>query len=119
GPHLRRPRRDPRARARRSPRSVPRRSSHPHMKLTVFGLGITSSWGSGHAVPYRGLLGALKDRGWRTTFFERDVEWFRSNRDLPNPDCCELRLYDELAACRDDAAAAVRGADAVLIGSYT
>ena len=82
--------------------------------LVVFGLSLSSSWGSGHGATYRGLLRALAARGWSVTFFERDVEWYRSNRDLPNPDFCDLRLYDQ----RPDADAAVRAADVVLVGSF-
>src|SRR5690242_13142253 len=81
--------------------------------LVVFGLSLSSSWGNGHAPTFRGLLRALARRGWQTTFFERDVEWYRSNRDLPRPDCCDLRVYQDWP----DAGASVRQADAVLIGS--
>ena len=63
--------------------------------LVVFGLSLSSSWGNGHAPTFRGLLRALAARGWSITFFERDVEWYRSNRDLPDPEFCELRLYTD------------------------
>jgi spore maturation protein CgeB len=82
--------------------------------LVVFGLSISSCWGSGHGATYRGLLRGLGARGWTITFFERDVEWYRSNRDLPDPDFCDLRLYDDWP----DAAAAVTQADVVLVGSF-
>lgn len=88
------------------------------MKLVVFGLSITSAWGNGHATTYRGLLGALAGRGWEITFYERDVEWYRSNRDLPAPAYCTLRLYTDWATVRSEALAAARAADLVLIGSY-
>jgi spore maturation protein CgeB len=81
--------------------------------LVVFGLSLSSSWGNGHAPTFRGLLRALATRGWTLTFFERDVEWYRSNRDLPDPEFCDLRLYAEWP----DAAAAVKRADAVMVGS--
>jgi spore maturation protein CgeB len=82
--------------------------------LVVFGLSLSSSWGSGHGATFRGLLRALAARDWNITFFEHDVEWYRSNRDLPDPDFCELRFYDD----RPDAEAAVRAADVVIVGSY-
>ena len=82
-------------------------------RLAVFGLSISSSWGNGHAITYRGLLRELAARGWLVTFFERDVEWYRSNRDLTDPEYCELRLYEDWP----DAALEVMQADAVLVGS--
>ncbi len=82
--------------------------------LVVFGLSLSSSWGSGHGATYRGLLRALAERGWTITFFERDVEWYRSNRDLADPDFCDLRFYTD----QPDADAAVRAADAVMVGSF-
>jgi spore maturation protein CgeB len=83
-------------------------------KLVVFGLSISSSWGNGHAIPFRGLCRELAGRGWHITFFERDLEWYRSNRDVTNPDYCDLRFYDDFSVASD----AVRQSDAVLVGSY-
>jgi spore maturation protein CgeB len=85
--------------------------------LVVFGLSLSSAWGNGHAATYRGLLRALHARGWAITFFERDVEWYASNRDLPRPDFCDLRLYADWPSIIPQAARAVRSADAVLVGS--
>lgn len=85
--------------------------------LAVFGLSLSSSWGNGHAPTFRGLLRALAARGWSITFFERDVEWYRSNRDLPEPDFCDLRLYSSWPAFRDEARPAVGAADVTLVGS--
>jgi spore maturation protein CgeB len=62
-------------------------------------------------------LRALADRGWSITFFEREVEWYRSNCDLPEPAFCDLRFYDNWPAVRQEVAAAVQGADVVLVGS--
>ena len=39
------------------------------MKLVIFGLTISSSWGNGHATLWRALLHALRERGHRVTFF--------------------------------------------------
>jgi spore maturation protein CgeB len=85
--------------------------------LVVFGLSISSTWGNGHAPTYRGLLKALAQRGWEITFFEQDVEWYRSNRDLPHPEYCDLRLYSEWPRAIADASSAVQAADAALVGS--
>lgn len=45
------------------------------MKLVVFGLTISSSWGNGHATLWRGLAKALVARGHRFVVFERDVSY--------------------------------------------
>ena len=52
------------------------------MKIVVFGLTITSSWGNGHATLWRALCRALVRRGHHITFFERDVPYYASTRDL-------------------------------------
>jgi spore maturation protein CgeB len=83
--------------------------------LVVFGLSLSSSWGNGHAPTYRGLLRALAARGWSITYFEHDVEWYRSNRDLQSPEYCELRFYENWLSA--DTESAVHASDAVLVGS--
>jgi spore maturation protein CgeB len=87
------------------------------LNIVVFGLSITSSWGNGHAVTYRALLKALAARGHQITFLERDVPWYRENRDLALADYCGIELYREL---RDIGryASLVASADLVIIGSY-
>ena len=52
------------------------------MKIVVFGLSVTSTWGNGHGTTFRALLSALHQRGHEITFFEKNVEWYASNRDL-------------------------------------
>jgi len=57
------------------------------MKLVIFGLSISSSWGNGHATLWRGLCRALAARGHRVEFFERDLPFYAGARDyteLPN-----------------------------------
>lgn len=88
------------------------------MKIVIFGLTITSAWGNGHATTFRSLVKALARRGHRVVFVEKDVEWYRSNRDLPEPDFCRLRLYDNWAASGAALVDECRDADAVVIGSY-
>src|SRR3954447_12234782 len=46
------------------------------VKLVIFGLTISSSWGNGHATLWRGLCKALARRGHRVVFFERDVSYY-------------------------------------------
>ena len=88
------------------------------MRLVVFGLSITSTWGNGHGTTYRALLEALHARGHTIVFFEKDVEWYAFNRDLPHPAFCELRLYDEWSEALPLVRKQLREADVAVVGSY-
>lgn len=88
------------------------------MKIVIFGLSITSSWGNGHATTYRALCKALHALGHRIVFVEKDVEWYRNNRDLPSPGYCEVRLYADFHAEAKQLVSLARDADAIVIGSY-
>jgi spore maturation protein CgeB len=88
------------------------------MKLVVFGLTISSSWGNGHATLWRGLCKGLARLGHRIVFFERDVPYYANSRDWHTLPCGELVLYaswDEIAARADDELA---DADAAIVTSY-
>ena len=88
------------------------------MKIVIYGLTITSSWGNGHATTYRSLGKALKSRGHEIHFIEKDVEWYRSNRDLPDPDFCTVHLYQDWNSSRSELIQLSKGADAIVVGSY-
>ena len=88
------------------------------MKLVVFGLSVTSTWGNGHGTTYRALLQALHARGHAIVFFEKDVEWYASNRDLPEPDFCKVRLFDDWNAVLPRVRKELRDADVAIVGSY-
>lgn len=88
------------------------------MHWVVLGLSITSSWGNGHATTYRGLLKELHERGHTITFLERDVEWYASNRDLPDPDYVDVELYHDLQELRERLEGTVVEADVAMVGSY-
>ncbi|MGI4853305.1 MAG: CgeB family protein [Janthinobacterium lividum] len=88
------------------------------MKVVFFGLTITSSWGNGHATTYRSLCKALAARGHQIEFVEKDVEWYRSNRDLPEPGYCKVQLYEEWEPSAPWLTGLAQDADAVVIGSY-
>lgn len=87
------------------------------MKLVVFGLSLSSSWGNGHATTYRALLSAFAARGHEVLFLERDVPWYAAHRDLPEPGFCQFAYYDSVAAL-DELREVVADADAVMVGSY-
>ncbi len=88
------------------------------MKIVVFGLSITSAWGNGHATTFRALFEALHRRGHDITFYEKNVEWYASNRDLPEPPYCKLRLYEDWSEIVAEARHELANADVGLVGSY-
>lgn len=88
------------------------------MKITIFGLSVTSSWGNGHATTFRALCRALHQRGHRIVFFERNVEWYENNRDLPHPPYCEVKLYEQWNQVLPDVREQLRESDVAVVGSY-
>lgn len=87
------------------------------MKIVVYGLSITSSWGNGHATTYRSLLKALARRGHRIHFVEKDRECDRDKRDLPRPEFCTVHHYEDWQQSARGLLRIARDADAVVIGS--
>src|SRR5215510_10078084 len=79
---------------------------------------MTSSWGNGHGTTYRALTHALAERGHDIVFFERNVEWYASNRDLPNPEWCDVVLYDDWKQALSEIQRELRDADVAVAGSY-
>lgn len=88
------------------------------LKIVILGLSITSSWGNGHAVTYRGLVRELSRRGHDLLFLERDVPWYAENRDLPSSPWCRTALYRSLGELRQCFAEEIAEADCVIVGSY-
>lgn len=88
------------------------------MKIVIFGLSITSSWGNGHATTFRALARALHQRGHRIIFFERDQEWYASNRDMPEPPFCDVRIYQRWNNVLPAARRELKHCDVAMIGSY-
>lgn len=88
------------------------------MKIVIFGLTLSSSWGNGHATPYRALLRGLRRLGHEVSFYEKDVEYYYWRRDFREVDYCNLVLYLEWREVRQSALAEAAEADAVIIGSF-
>ena len=88
------------------------------MKITVFGLTISSSWGNGHATPYRAMIRALHRMGHTIHFFEKDVPYYRCRRDFDDCEYCDLTFYAEWQQVRCQALAQVRDSDVVITASY-
>ena len=88
------------------------------LNIVILGLSITSSWGNGHATTYRGIVRELAARKHKVLFLERDVEWYASNRDLPEPRFCRTELYKNLPELKARFRKAIAAADLVMVGSY-
>jgi spore maturation protein CgeB len=88
------------------------------MKLVIFGLTISSSWGNGHATLWRGLCRALAKLGHRVVFFERDVPYYALHRDLLELPGTDLRLYPDWESILPAARREVADADAAMVTSY-
>ncbi|HYE26566.1 MAG TPA: glycosyltransferase [Clostridia bacterium] len=88
------------------------------MKITIFGLTLSSSWGNGHATPYRAVLKALAARGHDIAFYEKDVEYYALRRDFSACEYCNLVLYSEWADVRERALRDAAGSDVVITASY-
>jgi spore maturation protein CgeB len=88
------------------------------LKLVIFGLSISSSWGNGHATLWRGLCRALGRRGHRVVFFEKDVPYYASTRDMTEIPGCELRLYENWDEILPNAQRELADADVGMVTSY-
>jgi spore maturation protein CgeB len=88
------------------------------MKIVIFGLTISSSWGNGHATVWRSLCRQLIECGHDIVFFERDVPYYAAHRDLSNIDGGTLRLYESWIDIRDVAERELREADVGIVTSY-
>jgi spore maturation protein CgeB len=88
------------------------------MKLVVFGLSVSSSWGNGHATLWRGLIGALARAGHTVVFFERDVPYYAQHRDLDRLPGGALVLYQAWEDVRMSARRHLADADAAVVTSY-
>lgn len=88
------------------------------MRFAIFGLTVSSSWGNGHATIWRGLCKALGQSGHAVTFFEKDVPYYRSHRDLRSVAEYELRLYSDWTDIEAGARESVKEADCAIVTSY-
>ena len=88
------------------------------MKIVIFGLTISSSWGNGHATLWRGLCKALINMGHDIVFYERDVPYYAAMRDLVEIPGGRLELYADWTDIIPRASADVAEADVAIITSY-
>jgi spore maturation protein CgeB len=88
------------------------------VKLVIFGLSVSSSWGNGHATLWRGLLRALAKKGHRAVFFEKDVPYYAKHRDLERGDGYDVVLYPAFDDVSDRARRELETADVAMVTSY-
>jgi spore maturation protein CgeB len=88
------------------------------VKLVIFGLSISSSWGNGHATLWRGLCRSLVARGHDVVFFERDEPYYREQRDFTGLPGLNLVLYDTWNQVRIAAERELADADVGMVTSY-
>ena len=88
------------------------------MKVVIFGLTISSSWGNGHATLWRGLCNALARLGHRVVFFERDVPYYAAHRDLRAIPGGKLVLYPDWDEVLPAAQRELADADVAMVTSY-
>jgi spore maturation protein CgeB len=88
------------------------------MKIVIFGLTISSSWGNGHATLWRGLTRALTGLGHHVVFFERDVPYYAGNRDLYEIPGGDLLFYSDWNTIRTRALMETADSDVAIVTSY-
>lgn len=88
------------------------------MKITIFGLTISSSWGNGHATPYRAIIKGLCRQGHEVHFYEKDVLYYARHRDFCSSPHCNLQLYFDWESVRTSALACAAESDAVICSSF-
>ncbi|HEY1300487.1 MAG TPA: glycosyltransferase [Stellaceae bacterium] len=88
------------------------------MKIVVFGLTVSSSWGNGHATLWRGLFQALARRGCHIVFFEQDVPYYAATRDRTDIAGGRLVLYRDWPQAAGEAAGELADADVAIVSSY-
>src|SRR6185312_7473942 len=54
----------------------------------------------------------------RIVFFEHDTYWYADNRDLPNPEFCDTRIFDSWEEVLPAARAELSDCDVAMVGSY-
>ena len=88
------------------------------MKIVIFGLTISSSWGNGHATLWRGLCKNLVRLGHDVIFYERDVPYYAGARDFYELPGGRLEFYANWEDVRTKARRDVTDADATIVTSY-
>lgn len=86
--------------------------------IVFIGLTITSSWGNGHATTYRSLIKALNSHGHTVLFLEKDVPWYKNNRDFTEADYARIDFYSSFDELKCKFTNVIKNAEIVIVGSY-
>ncbi|TFW14203.1 hypothetical protein EGY25_03090 [Brevundimonas intermedia] len=87
------------------------------MKIAFYGSSLLSSYWNGAATYYRGLLGALAQRGWDILFLEPDAFERQQHRDIDPPDWAEVMVWENSVTGCTAAMARAAEADVVVKAS--
>ncbi len=88
------------------------------MKLVIFGLTISSSWGNGHATVWRGLCRELARLGHQVIFFEKNVAYYAAHRDFHDIPGGKLILYETWSEALSHARQHLADAEVAIVTSY-
>ena len=88
------------------------------MKLVIFGLTISSSWGNGHATVWRGLCRELALLRHQVIFFEKNVPYYAAHRDFHEIPRGKLILYDTWSDALSRVRHHLADADVAMVTSY-
>jgi spore maturation protein CgeB len=88
------------------------------MKLVIFGLTISSSWGNGHATVWRGLCRELARLGHQVIFFEKNVAYYAAHRDFHDIPGGKLILYETWSEALSQARRHLADAEVAMVTSY-
>lgn len=88
------------------------------MKLVIFGLTISSSWGNGHATVWRGLCRELARLRHQVVFFEKNVAYYAAHRDFHDILGGKLILYETWSDALSQARQHLADADVAIVTSY-
>jgi len=84
------------------------------MKIAFYGSSLLSSYWNGAATYYRGVLGALAERGYAITFYEPDAFERQQHRDIDPPDWVRSVVYPATQEGLRDVLAEAADADIVV-----
>jgi spore maturation protein CgeB len=88
------------------------------MKIVIFGLSISSSWGNGHATIWRAIVKELVKRKHQVTFFEKDYPYYQGNRDFTGIQGLDLIVYESWSEIEYVASTILTTTDVAIVSSF-